>query len=147
MALSWKAIRRGKIYCAPACGAGCTWAAFELANRRAAALVRKLSKGDLEWEPRVWENMGWHFSARSLCKRFDVSEHRHGNKVTGYAAFLNVPSEMPGGKWVGKSDTPLEAVEDARRQAREHLEKYVVCVDMKLVPITEDGDEADVQAG
>lgn len=135
MELSWKPERSGDIYCAPACGRGCTYAEYKRANKRAAALVKKLSTGDLEWEPRVWENLGWHFSARSTCKRFDVSDTRRKGKITGYLAFLNAPSEMPGGKWVGKADDPLEAIEDARRQAREYLERYAPCVDMKLVPV------------
>jgi hypothetical protein len=48
----------------------------------------------------------------------------------------SLPNEIPGGKWVGRSDeSPEAAIEDARRQAREYLERYAVCVDMELAPV------------
>ena len=57
---AWKPVRRGPVYCAPACGAGCTYAAFLKATRLAALMAAKLGT---RWKPRVWENMGWHYSA------------------------------------------------------------------------------------
>lgn len=57
--LSWKPVRRGRIYCAPACGMGCTVQAFRSVHRSANTLAKKMGKG---WKPYVWENMGWHYS-------------------------------------------------------------------------------------
>lgn len=57
--LSWKPIRKGGIYCAPACGGGCKWDAYQKARRDAAALAKKLGPG---WKPRLNENLGWHWS-------------------------------------------------------------------------------------
>jgi hypothetical protein len=57
MGLSWKPIRRGQVYCSPACGRGCTRLAFEKATACAKTLARLLPG----FEPRVWENLGWHW--------------------------------------------------------------------------------------
>ena len=58
--LSWKALRRGPIYCAPACGFNCTWADYLKAVEAASALCRSLGRG---WMPVISENMGWHYHA------------------------------------------------------------------------------------
>ena len=128
---SWKPRRSGENYCSSACGRGCTYTEYTHAKEQATRLVQELSKGDLEWEPSVWENLGWHHAARSKCQRFEV----HTTQA-GYEAFLNVPGGLPAGVWVGEADDPLGAVLDARKQAMAHLEKYAVCVDVKLVSLT-----------
>lgn len=56
--LSWEPLHKGPLYCSPACGGGCTWTAFRRAKREAAALCKELGPG---WEPRVYENLGWHW--------------------------------------------------------------------------------------
>lgn len=58
--LSWKPKRRGEIYCSPACGGDCTYAAFQKAKRDAEKLAKIMGRG---YKPYVWENMGWHFKA------------------------------------------------------------------------------------
>lgn len=57
-AARWKPVRRGRIYCSPACGGDCTLAVFRAATAAAEKLAVKLGEG---WEPRVWENLGWHW--------------------------------------------------------------------------------------
>jgi hypothetical protein len=56
----WNPVRKGAIYCSPACGFGCTWAQHEEAKERAELLAKRLGPG---WKPEVHENMGWHFKA------------------------------------------------------------------------------------
>lgn len=58
---SWTPVRKGDIYCSPACGAGCKFSDFKKATADAKALCKKLGPG---WKPRVWENLMWHFEAR-----------------------------------------------------------------------------------
>lgn len=65
--LSWTPRRRGKLYCAPACGRGCTRAMYERAKREATTLVKVLGPG---WKIRVWENLGWYGSA--VCGDIEV---------------------------------------------------------------------------
>lgn len=60
-ALTWAPARRGKTYCSPACGHGCTWAKYQQAVQKAERLAKALGPF---WKPRVWENLGWHWSAR-----------------------------------------------------------------------------------
>jgi hypothetical protein len=100
-------------------------------QKQANALVRKLNEGDLAWTTRVWQNLGWHYEARSKCGRFAVSETRYDGPPR-YTAYLNRPN-AGGGKWVGCGDTPLSAVEDARQKARAHLEAYAPCADVQVV--------------
>lgn len=60
----WKPVRRGLIYCSPACGGGCTVAQHLRATLAADKLVRQLTHGTGRgWKARVWENLGWHYAA------------------------------------------------------------------------------------
>jgi hypothetical protein len=61
--LSWKPVRKGTIYCAPACGRGCTYVEYQQAKANAENLKRRLNgKG---WKIEVYENLGWHFKVRN----------------------------------------------------------------------------------
>lgn len=80
-------IRTGKLYCAPWCGGGCTWVAFQEATQAAAKLCRKLGQN---WKPRVWENLGWHYGAELLTAkdfRLKIYAIKHRAK-TEYHALL-----------------------------------------------------------
>lgn len=57
--LSWKAKRKGDVYCAPACGHNCLWESYQMAKKEARKAADILGRG---WKVRVWENMGWHWS-------------------------------------------------------------------------------------
>ncbi len=79
-ALRWQPLKKGLVYCAPACGANCTFEAFEKAKQDAAALCERMGKG---WKPRVWENMGWYYEAQKGCA--SVHPDRDGE----YTVFIN----------------------------------------------------------
>jgi len=120
--LSWKAVRRGAIYCAPACGCGCTHAAFLKANADAARLCAELDRTTAKgWTPRVWENCGWHHSAISACGRIKV--HPFGDGSRGATAFLGA-ADSPGGKWAEQGKTPAAAVRKVIDQAKKELAGY-----------------------
>jgi hypothetical protein len=104
--LSWKARRRGPIYCASACGGGCTWDQYQEAKRRAAALCLKLG---INWVPDVYENLGWHYRAKSKCGRLAVYVDRKGL----CACFFNAAERQPAGRWIGRSKNPKQAVKSA----------------------------------
>lgn len=53
---SWKPVRRGDAYCAPACGRGCTRVEWLKAKRAAARISKQLGP---KWVPHVHENLGW----------------------------------------------------------------------------------------
>ena len=114
-ALSWKAVQRGTVRCAPACGAGCTQAAFELATKRAEALCKKLGDG---WTPRVYENLGWHASVVGCAGHLKVHINVRGDTRTtdsavyGYTAFLNPDANGVGGVWAESGKTPEAAIKN-----------------------------------
>lgn len=57
--LSWKPIRRGQIYCSPACGANCKHSDYLKCFTDGKAAISRLKTTG--WKLNVWENMGWHF--------------------------------------------------------------------------------------
>lgn len=104
--LSWKPVRKGLIYCAPACGSGCTRAEFDKATLSSAALAKRMGP---RWKPEVWENLGWHWAVRSPCGRMKVHPVEWRGSVT-YTAYLGEAGE-PGGTWAEHGLTPEAAVQ------------------------------------
>lgn len=108
MALSWKPVRRGETYCAPACGAGCTWAAHRQAKEDARELAAKLGDG---WTPRVWESMGWHYQVTRGRIKVLPSE------LAGYVVIVSMP-------WIlGTMQSGLNPVKLVRTAVREVSKK------------------------
>jgi hypothetical protein len=105
--LSWDPVRRGPIYCAPACGFDCTWAAFQQAEKDAAKLCAYLKKKlGIKWTPRVWENMGWHYAVHDEATgKLKVYPSIIDKKVRSYTAFLGFDRNA-GGTWAEYGDTP-----------------------------------------
>lgn len=101
------AVRRGDIYCAPFCGRGCTHKQYLAAKGGAEKLVAQLGKG---WKPRVWENMGWHYSAVSKDGRIKVHTHKYKGSPRDYTAFLG-SADSPGGRWAEHGKTPKAALQ------------------------------------
>lgn len=114
-AADWVPVRRGRIYCAPACGGKCTWAAHQLAHRRARALARRLGEG---WTPEVHENLGWHYKVRSPCGRLIVHDRR--TDVARYSAGLCDKGDV-GMHYSAYGDTPQQAVAEVIRVAKADL--------------------------
>lgn len=72
--LSWRPVRKGKIYCSSACGGGCTYEAYKKAQKNAEELV-KLCQKEIggTWEPVVRENLGWHWHVMQQKTRIAIS--------------------------------------------------------------------------
>ncbi|KKL23088.1 hypothetical protein LCGC14_2428890 [marine sediment metagenome] len=101
-ALSWEADAKGEVYCAPACGRGCTTKEHDIAVASAELLARTLGP---DWTTDVWENLGWHYAVRSFCGRLTV----HPGSANSFIAFLGEPGTL-GGRWAEHGDTPQEAI-------------------------------------
>lgn len=120
----WTPIRRGDVYCSPACGGGattCSVKAYEHAVDVANEAARDLGKG---WRTRVDENLGWHAAVGSPCKRIWISlptRPFEAGLPMPYTAFLGPPREHSGGKWAVHGRTPREAIENVLRAARYDL--------------------------
>lgn len=113
--LSWKPVRRGDTFCAPACGHGCTVQEYERAKISAKTLCENLGPG---WKPNVWENLGWHFNAISSCGRLKV--HTDGLLSRSFRAYLGEASSS-GGRWAERGSTPKAAVAAVKSKARAEL--------------------------
>lgn len=77
---NWTPVANGDIYCSTRCGYNCTKAQFDAAVQDADNLVARLGSG---WKPRIWENLGWHYSAvKGIAKV-------HPSSNGEYMAFIN----------------------------------------------------------
>lgn len=113
--LSWTPRRRGRIYCAPACGRGCTKAEHDAALAKARKLAERLGEG---WEPILRENLGWFYRAR----KGNVDVHENVNLNHSYTAYITEGDGGSGGVWVGSGSTPRAAIEAALATARIEVE-------------------------
>lgn len=107
----WIPVRRGHIYCSPACGAACSYLEFVSVTRTAQAMVKALGPG---WTTHVHENMGWYGKAEN--GPLTVSRNDRGPAKTRYAC-ANYGDQTVG--WF-KHDarTPREAVAGCVRKLR-----------------------------
>lgn len=117
-ALSWKPVRRDHIYCAPACGGGCTYAKYKAAVKAVNALKKRLGKG---WKGRVHENLGWFYNVVSPCGRVKVSGPS-GYGDEWYTAYLGEAADPTcSGKWAESANTAEEAIAKVVAAAKRDL--------------------------
>ena len=103
--------------CAKWCGRGCTEAEYRKARASGDRLAARLGPA---WRSRVWENLGWHFSAVSGCGRFKV----HPSLKSGhFLAFLG-RAGCSGGIWTAYGRTPRGAVVAVLKAAMRDLRPY-----------------------
>jgi hypothetical protein len=105
--VNWKPVRDGDTYCSSACGGRCTWGAYERACAAGAELAAGL--GPL-FEPRIWENIGWHYAAHTADRCITIHTHAGSND---YTAYVNADGKG-GGRWLGHGTTPRAALREAR---------------------------------
>ena len=110
------------VFCSPKCGHRCTKARHDLAWQRARALAKRLGDG---WEPRVWENMGWHYDVKKAdcisVKEYWPRVYDDSSAIEklaalvpeSYTVFLHEVGGHGGGRWTGRGSTPEEAIADA----------------------------------
>jgi hypothetical protein len=110
-ALNWKPVLNGKIYCSPACGAGCTVNAFDEATRNAAALAHRMGKN---WKPAVHENMGWFAKATNGI----AMVHPPYQRGDEYTAFINGIHQF-----IGKNMDPKMAFVSALNEMNTYIVK------------------------
>lgn len=109
---SWKPVAKGKTFCSPGCGHGCTKHEHRHVTREANQLARMMGPG---WKPRVHENMGWHFYVESPCKRMQLSVKDY-SRSRHYTVYLN-PPVIGHGNFVGQGTSPKAAIKNAVNQA------------------------------
>lgn len=107
----------GEFYCSPRCGGGrfCRRRWYDHAVRAGNDLAARMGTS---WEPRVWENLGWHYSVRKGVVELHVDEDRNspeidgGYPVRGYTAFVNSAKQF-----VSSAETPEDALGFATQEA------------------------------
>lgn len=105
---AWTPVWRGALYCSPACGGGCLRSEYNRAVKAAAELAERLGPG---WQPRVSENLRWHYEAISPCGRIQVSpctHSRRSGRVVTWMAFFGESGN--GGKWYAHGRTAHAAI-------------------------------------
>lgn len=106
-------------YCAPWCGAHCTSKDYDKAVAEAAQLAKHLGEG---WVPKVWENLGWHYSVSR--ERLEVHPNTRWNgqrqDLAGYTAYLNIATQF-----VESSTTAHNAVYRVLKVARQHANQLL----------------------
>ena len=102
----------GGIYCSPRCGGRCTRREFDRATAEAAALAKRMGEG---WEPRVWENLGWHYEVHKGAAVIHVTIDRNakGSPVVGYWADIQTAKQF-----IADAKEPEDALGFAIQDAR-----------------------------
>lgn len=133
-------VRRGGVYCAPFCGANCTWAAFQDATKKAKDMARKLGPG---WEPRVSENMCWYWGATKGVMIVYASRNHGGDKRRPgeYTCYCNTSPQF-----LGFSSDPLKSVEEAIASLDEHIASIIKQRNKLGFPIREKYDQKKLNA-
>jgi hypothetical protein len=98
---AWDPVERGSIYCAPACGSGCTREEFERVTRAAVELCAELGPG---WEPRVWENMRWHGEVYFGGVHVSLPKDYDRDRYTAYLGARGESSGFSGVEWCSDKD-------------------------------------------
>lgn len=76
----WTPVRKGAIFCSPACGGGCKREDYEIAIIKANALAKRCTKEiGGEWVIHVHENLGWHWSVIQKKTNIKISKGGYGN--------------------------------------------------------------------
>lgn len=131
----------GDLYCSPACGGRCTWAAYQKAKKDANALARKLGKG---WVPKVWENLGWWYKAQTEDGLMKVHPSTNHGTVCGYTAYFGEGES--GGTWASQEKTPEKALEDVLARA-EKSARYILQLLKSYRTVTLSKDEIRLKRG
>jgi hypothetical protein len=118
---SWTPVPRGKTYCSPACGCGCTRRDHDRAVRDADRLVCILAGSG--WKSVVWENSGWHFGAVSGPVQVYGDRRGRNGRLRYTCLISDLVDGSPGGSliWTAQTshpyDDPSEAVADEFKKA------------------------------
>lgn len=121
--LSWKAVRKGNVYCAPACGHGCKHSQYLKMKKQAELMCKALGKG---WKPRVHENMGWHCEVQKSQSSISYYDDRTGNNYPDrFSAWVEIELKTMKLQFINKSVDMKKALEKSVKQADECVKAVI----------------------
>lgn len=125
--LGWTPVLNGEIYCSPRCGCRCKKAAYDKAQAEAVALCATLGPG---WEPRVWENCGWHCEAtKGNCRVIPPRGHSDNHLLMWDFPVLAGDNKVL--QIIAHGTDPLELLGNARQDAR----TFIARIDAELASV------------
>lgn len=90
------------------------------------------------YEPRVWDNLSWHYAAERRRGNLRINVHEYGPVV--FTAFASTRGSVDG-EWTATSDTPAKAIRGVVEQVRARRDTLTAFVDaMGARPSTEQGE-------
>ncbi len=95
----------------------------ELEARAAAVKLVTALGGRQRWTAVVFENIGWHYAARSVDMRLHVVCGATVQRPYAYLAFLGAPDEHTTGRWTAYGATPRRAVDAVLAKAAADVEE------------------------
>lgn len=111
----WTPVLNGDVYCSPRCGSKCKKADYDKTMAAAEELARRMGP---QWEPRVWENCGWYYTAK--CGSVEIYPPvRERDKK--YSAWINISnSGCHNGciQFIESADNPEDALGIVIQKAR-----------------------------
>lgn len=127
--LSWEPKRRGREYCAPACGGGCTYIDY-LKRKKEAKEVLALLKDKTGWEIRIHENLGWWV----YLKKAGMTLHwTHYDGFRTYTTMLSEKKNGDGGSYnwqaEGTFKDPNKAITAQLRAARAYVRQCLEVIE------------------
>jgi hypothetical protein len=124
----WSPVRKGKTFCSPGCGHGCTHAQYLAAVKAAEACLKRMTtKG---WKVRVHDNLGWFWCLEHESGLLTVSGGQlpYGqNPKKGFHAMLSSTKDSGAcdTAWYDTEhfDDPNEAVTHRLQLAASYIER------------------------
>jgi hypothetical protein len=123
--LSWKARRRGNIYCAPACGAGCTWEQHQRVQQQGRHM-RQMMRDPQQWRVHVAEHLHWYVCLEHILTNGKLTVWPGWNR---YHALLSLDMSHAGDQdWqdTRSFSTPQAAVDHVLKLASSIMAKKLV---------------------
>lgn len=126
MSQPWNPLRRGGVFCSPACGFKCTVNAHDRARREGEALAASLGPG---WTPRVWENCGWQYEVRSGAIKVRPNLGLSGSTIRGDWKVKGYNCQFENTGFYANGKTPKAAIQRAGLMVRERVNELEKCIE------------------
>lgn len=114
---NWTPVRKGKIYCSPACGAECTYSDFVKMTNQAKKMCEQLGEN---WTPKVTENLGWHCRVvnANATIHYDVFPD-HPKIKPVYSAWISIELGRKSFQFINEDNDIYKALAKSKKEAKQ----------------------------